>query len=98
CCALPALFVTLGMGAAFAGLITKVPQLIWVSEHKPFVFGLGALFLSIGGVMQWQARSMTCPTDPKLAEACKNSRRWSAKVYFVSIGIYLIGAFFAFGG
>ncbi len=98
CCALPALFVALGMGAAFAGLVTKLPQLIWISEHKPIVFGLGALFLSIGGVMQWKAKTMACPTDPKLAEACMRSRSWSIKVYVASVGIYLIGAVFAFGG
>ncbi len=97
CCALPAFFVTLGMGAAFAGLVTKMPQLVWVSEHKIFVFSLGALFLTMGGIMQWSARTLACPTDPLLAKACKETRRWSLKLYFLSVGIYLIGAFFAFG-
>src|SRR6187200_1056050 len=29
CCVLPALMVALGAGAALAGLVTAVPQLIW---------------------------------------------------------------------
>src|SRR5665213_2891670 len=98
CCALPALFVTLGMGAAFAGLVTKVPQLIWISEHHLLVFGTGGIFLLVGGLLQWQARKLACPIDPKLAEACKTTRSWSPIVYFVSVAIYLVGAFFAFSG
>jgi hypothetical protein len=98
CCALPALFVTLGMGAAFAGVVTKVPQLIWISEHHLLVFGIGGIMLALGGLMQWQAKKIACPIDPKLAEACKTTRSWSPVIYFVSVGIYLVGAFFAFAG
>jgi hypothetical protein len=98
CCALPAFFVTLGMGAAFAGLVTKVPQLIWISEHHLLVFGVGGILLIFGGLMQWQARKLACPVDPKLAAACKETRSWSPIIYFVSVGIYLVGAFFAFSG
>jgi hypothetical protein len=84
------------MGAAFAGLVTKIPQLIWISEHHLLVFGTGAVFLAFGGVMQWQAGKMACPTDPKLAEACSTTRSWSPQIYVVSVGLYLVGAFFAF--
>ena len=96
CCALPALFITLGLGAAFAGLVTQVPQLIWISEHKVMVFGFGAVMLAVGGFMQWQTKIVACPTDPKLADACKETRSWSPTLYFVSLGLYLVGAFFAF--
>ena len=96
CCALPALFVVLGFGAAFAGIVSDIPQLIWLSEHKLEVFGLGALMLALGGFFQWQARTKTCPIDPKLAAACASTRDWSKITYFVSVGIYLFGAFFAF--
>ena len=43
CCVLPAVLVMLGAGAALAGLVTAIPQLIWLSEHKPLVFGLSEL-------------------------------------------------------
>ncbi len=97
CCALPALFVTLGLGAAFAGLVTKVPQLIWISEHKIIVFGFGAVMLTIGGFMQWQVKNIDCPIDQNLADACKTTRSWSPTLYFLSVGLYLVGFFFAFG-
>lgn len=97
CCALPALFVTLGFGAAFAGLIGNVPQLIWVSEQKLYLFATGAVLLGIGGFMQWKGRQMACPIDPKLAQACGTTKDWSVWLYFISLGLYLVGAFFAFG-
>jgi hypothetical protein len=34
CCALPALLVALGAGAVLSTLVSHVPQLVWVSEHK----------------------------------------------------------------
>ena len=96
CCALPALLVTLGMGAALAGLVTAVPQLIWLSEHKTAVFGLAALLLLAGGWMQWNARNAPCPVDPLAAQSCMKLRRSGRIIYFVSLGLYLTGFFFAF--
>ena len=64
CCFLPALFVTLGAGAAFASLLGTFPQLVWLSEHKSVVFGGGALLLLVAGVLQWRARYTACPIDP----------------------------------
>ena len=96
CCALPALFVVLGFGAAFAGIVGNVPQLIWVSENKMLLFGTGAILLILGGFLQWQARNLVCPIDPKLAASCATTKDWSLPLYFGSVVIYLIGAFFAF--
>ena len=49
CCALPALFVTLGFGATFASLIGTFPQLTWLSAHKGWVFGGAAFCLAAIG-------------------------------------------------
>jgi len=96
CCALPALFVTLGLGASFAGLLGRFPQLIWFSEHKPLVFGGAGIALALAGVSQWYARNLPCPIDPQAADACKKTRRASLITYGVSVLIYLIGVGFAF--
>lgn len=96
CCALPALFVSLGAGAAFASLITHVPQLIWISEHKTGVFVFAGLALLIAGVLQWNARNLPCPVDPAQAQACESSRRWSLRIYLGSVVTFSVGAFFAF--
>lgn len=96
CCALPALFVSLGAGATFASLVTHIPELVWVSEHKTGVFLFAAVALLIGGVLQWRARNLPCPIDPKLAKACASSRRWSVGIYIGSVVIFSVGAFFAY--
>jgi len=97
CCALPALFVVLGFGAAFAGLVGSFPQIVWISEHKFLVFGSGALLLALGGFLQFKSKQLSCPAEPALGEACATTRDWSAFVYWTSVILYLIGSFFAFG-
>lgn len=96
CCALPALMVSLGAGAAMAGLIGAFPQLIWLSEHKVPLFSLAAAMLAAAGVMQWRARSLPCPADPALARACMRTRRVSAWLYGVSVAMFSVGVLFAF--
>jgi hypothetical protein len=96
CCALPALLVGIGAGAAMSSLVTNVPQLIWFSEHKLEVFLFAALMLLISGGLQWRARSLPCPADPALAATCMATRKASWRVYLFSVLIFLIGGFFAF--
>ena len=96
CCALPALLVTLGMGAVIAGLVTNFPQLIWISEHKKPLFLAAFLLLLAAGWMLWRARLMACPIDPRQAEACKKLRKMSVYIYGLSVVVYVIGFFFAF--
>lgn len=96
CCALPATLVALGSVATLTSLISQFPQLIWISEHKPLVFGLAGAMLLLAGALQWRARRLPCPADPQLAMQCQRVRRQSHWVYLVSLGLYLIGSFFAF--
>src|SRR5687767_13238795 len=77
CCVLPAVMVSLGAGAALAGLVTAVPQLIWLSEHKAGVFSMAFAMLGLSGVMLLRARSLPCPADPSLALTCNRLRRAS---------------------
>jgi len=96
CCALPATLVAIGSVATLTSLISYFPQLIWISEHKPLVFGLAAAMLLIAGWMQWRARLLPCPTDPQLAALCTKTRRQSVWIYWFSVIVFLVGAFFAF--
>lgn len=96
CCALPALLVALGAGAALAGLVATVPQLVWLSANKGLVFGVAGLMTAIAGVLQWRARSAPCPADPVLATACQRTRRLSASIYIGSVAIFGVGVLFAF--
>jgi hypothetical protein len=96
CCALPALLVALGAGAALSSLVSAVPQLVWFSEQKEAVFSFATIMLAISGAMQWRARRLPCPADPGLARACTRARRMSLATYLVSLGLFLVGGFFAF--
>jgi hypothetical protein len=96
CCALPALLVSLGLGAALAGLVSAVPALVWVSEYKGPVFTGAALLLAAAGWLQWRLRTAPCPIDPQLRQACLRTRRWSRWVWVAAVVMFAIGAFFAF--
>jgi hypothetical protein len=95
-CVLPAVMVALGAGAALAGLVGAVPQLIWMSEHKGLVFGVAAALLAIAGGAIWQARRIPCPADPELARACNRLRAVSRGVYVAALVAFALGAAFAF--
>jgi hypothetical protein len=96
CCVLPAAMVALGAGASLAGLVTAFPQLIWLSEHKALVFGIAFMMLALSGLMQWRARRLPCPTDPRLAQACATLRRWSNWLWILAMATTFTGAVFAF--
>ena len=96
CCVLPAVMVALGAGAALAGLVTDVPQLIWLSMHKALVFGLAGGMLAVSGGLLWNARRLPCPADPRLALACIRLRRASLILWAVAAGFTALGATFAF--
>jgi hypothetical protein len=96
CCVLPAVFVSLGAGAVVAGLVTAVPQLVWLSQHKVVVFATAALLLLVSGALLLNARRLPCPVEPGAARACTRLRRISTVLYSVSAGSLVLGATFAF--
>jgi hypothetical protein len=96
CCALPALMVAVGAGASLAGLVSTFPSLIWLSEHKELSFGVSTVLLGVAGWLQWRSRFAPCPIDPALAAACMRTRKLSLRVYLFSVGLFLIGLFFAY--
>lgn len=96
CCALPALLVSIGMGAVMAGLASNIPGLVWVSEHKRGVFIAAGVLLFLNGVLLWRNRNAPCPIDPELREACLTGRRFSRNLYVASVLICITGFFFAF--
>jgi hypothetical protein len=98
CCALPAALVSLGAGAALASVVTAVPQLIWLSEHKIQLFAFAGFMLVLSGVSASRNRNAPCPADPVRAKSCMRLRRWSARIFYLSAATYAIGFFFAFFG
>ena len=96
CCAIPALLVALGAGAALSSLVSIFPQVVWLSEHKDPLFGFAGLMMIGSGALQWRNRSAPCPVDPALRDACLKTRKTASTVYAASVVLYFIGGWFAF--
>ena len=96
CCALPALQVALGAGAALSTLVAVVPGLVWVSEYKEAVFVVAGVMLVVSGWLQWRGRYAPCPIDAGRRDACLRARRTSGRIYFLSVLVYAVGGWFAF--
>ncbi len=96
CCALPALLVSLGAGAVMSSLVSAVPQLVFLSEHKEALFSFAGLMLAASAALQWRNRHAPCPVDLRLRQACLRTRRFSVQVLSISVAIYAVGGWFAF--
>ncbi len=96
CCALPALLVSLGLGAVLAGLASNVPGLVWMSENKMGVFTFAGVMLAMNGLLLWNNRNAPCPIDPKLRDTCITGRKTSRRFYLISLCVFGLGFFFAF--
>ena len=96
CCTLPAVMITLGMGAALSSLTSNVPQLIWLSERKPLVFGGSLILLGLAGCARYLTPNMPCPADPVLAKSCARLRHLGGWVLYAGFIVWSIGAFSAF--
>lgn len=96
CCALPALLIMLGAGAAVAGFVAAVPQIVLLSEHKGVVFAVSGLMLVAAAVLRYVNRNAPCPADPVQARACARLRRVGGVPLGVATAMYAVGFFFAF--
>ena len=95
CCALPALLVSIGAGAALSSIISIFPQLIIFSIYKIPIFIGASMMLIISGIIQYRTRSLPCPADKNQADACMRTRKVSMITYFASVGIFIVGLLFA---
>lgn len=96
CCAIPALLVSLGAGASLASLVAIVPEMVWVSENKEVIFIISTTLIIAGGALQWRNRTAPCPIDPHLRDACLRIRKNALLIYFFSVFLLLVGAWFAY--
>jgi len=94
CCAIPSTLVLLGFGATFASFLGTFPQLIWLSENKGYVFALSFIMLGISYAAQKYSESKTCPIDKK--DDCQTTKGWAKPLFWISLGINVVGSFYAF--
>jgi hypothetical protein len=96
CCVVPAILVSIGAGAALVALVSAIPQLVWLSEHKGWVFVAAGGLLLLSGAMIWRARSLPCPANATLARSCARMRRMGLGIYGLAVVAYCVSATFAF--
>jgi hypothetical protein len=96
CCALPAVFITLGAGASFASLLGIFPFLIVLSQYKIAISLFALVMIVIAGVVNYKTARMPCPADPELGRACLQTRKKSQRVYFISTAIFIFASIFTY--
>src|SRR3954454_21824771 len=100
CCALPSLFVLLGLGATVASVLSQAPWLVTMSRHKHWVFLIAGVLIAANFVYVYriapriQAKHGAC--DPNDPSACQTASRFSRAILWCSAALYLIGCFTAY--
>jgi hypothetical protein len=94
---MPAVFVTIGAGAAFASITKEFPLIFLIASNKAWLFGGTGMLLFLCGIVLYKNRYAACPADPVLAKACTRLRAINRAIYSFSILTFCIGLFFAYG-
>lgn len=89
CCALPSLFVMLGLGAMFASAVSVLPGLKWFGQHSTFLFTFAGAMLAINGFVMYKNRNRPCEIGEK-AKTCSSSRKASKYIFTFSVIVYLV--------
>ena len=92
CCALPSLFVLIGLGATVATVLSAAPWLVAMSHHKNWVFVIAGLL--IAGNFTWSYKRAAC--DPGDPAACRSASQFSRAALWFSAVLYAIGCFAAY--
>ena len=96
CCALPALLVSLGAGAAFANLITVFPFLVILSQYKIYISLFALVIITIAGFVNYRTYHMPCPIDPELGKSCLQTRKRSRFIYYFSVILFMFASTFTY--
>ncbi len=96
CCALPILFVSIGMGAVFASITATIPQINILVEHKNILFAVTGILLILSYTLMTRSQPQECPIDPSLQKACQTSKPLTKKIFWFSVAIYTTGALFSY--
>ena len=98
CCALPSLLVLFGLGASVASMLSFVPWLVTLSQHKQWTFAISGVLIAASFVNMYyiapRIRAKECSADDP--SACEEASRLSIILLWVSAAIYAVGFFVAY--
>ncbi len=95
CCALPIVFVSLGAGALFAAISSKIPFINVLGENFTLLFTLSVLLLALAGYFIF-IKPQSCPTDKKLANICTKSKKINKIIWLGTVAILITSFFFKY--
>ncbi len=95
CCALPIIFVSLGMGATFASITANFPFMIFLAKQSIALFTIATTLLLLSGYLIF-TKTQLCPADKNLAQICKKTKKINKIIWYVSAIILLISFFFKY--
>jgi len=98
CCALPSLLVLFGLGASVASMLSFMPWLVTLSQHKQWTFAISGVLIAASFVNMYyiapRIRAKECSADDP--SACEEASRLSIILLWVSVAIYAVGFFVAY--
>ena len=98
CCALPALFVSLGMATVVVSTVSAFPWLVPLSQHKEWLFLGAGLLIGLNAWFLYCFRGpIACDADAGIINStCEAAGRWSRIVFWLSVGILMAGISMAY--
>jgi len=99
CCALPALLVTLGLGAVLAGIFSSFPFIVTLSNYKELTFVIAGSLIGLNFFLVYRKRKEDedCEVPGEgLETSCDTASRWSKGILWISAIMLLVGLFMAY--
>lgn len=95
CCALPSALAALAGGSAVASLVSTLPWLVPLSQHKEWIFFVAGVMIVLSGILVYRPKGkMACSITG--GEGCAVAGRFTTVMFWLSVSIYAIGTFFAY--
>lgn len=96
CCALPALVVAIAGGSAMVSLLSTFPWLVTLSSYSGWIFLIAGIMILFSSVLILKPKGrVACGITG--GEGCKVAGRFQKGMFWVSVVIYSIGLFAAYG-
>lgn len=95
CCALPSALAAVAGGAAVASFVSTFPWLVPLSQNKEWIFLGAGLMILLSGILIYRPRGrVACSITG--GEGCEVAGRFMKVMFWLSVGIFATGAFFAY--
>ncbi len=95
CCALPIIFVSLGLGTTVAAVTSSLPFLVTLSQYKLWVFTFSGMMLLISAWLIFRP-GHSCPVDSETGQLCSSLQQWHKRIFWSSVLLWSTGYFAAF--